>query len=237
MRRGLRRQWRGSQSKRDAHHGRQHRDRADNAGSAVDRRQRLHADLFEMPHRCERARRPAARCRAQHTTRSSAYRASKSPDFLRVNPGNPDESYMVLKIEGAPGIEGGQMPLGETPLPQATIDAIRQWITNGAPNVPAAARRGEGVFAVQDTVPLDRSIVIAPCRESSWRSIKRSTPRSSTIRPSRWNESAMRTSIPRLPRRPRAARGWLSAECAGRPQSRGPVDHAAGRARRRRLSR
>jgi hypothetical protein len=85
----------------------------------------------------------------------------EEPNFLRVDPGNPDESYMVLKIEGAPGIEGGQMPLGETPLPQATIDAIRQWITNGAPNVPGAAAAAE-VFAVQDTVPRDKSTVIAP---------------------------------------------------------------------------
>ncbi len=85
----------------------------------------------------------------------------EEPNFLRVNPGNPDESYMVLKIEGAPGIEGGQMPLGETPLPQATIDAIRQWITNGAPNVPQAAAPAEA-FAVQDTVPGDNSTVMAP---------------------------------------------------------------------------
>jgi hypothetical protein len=89
--------------------------------------------------------------------------SAEEPSLLRVNPGNPDLSYMVLKIEGAPGIEGGQMPLGETPLPQATIDAIRQWITNGAPNVPgaetAAAARG---FAVQATTPLDKAIVKAP---------------------------------------------------------------------------
>lgn len=53
--------------------------------------------------------------------------SAEEPSLLRVNPGNPDASYMVLKIEGATGIEGGQMPLGETPLPQATINAIRQW--------------------------------------------------------------------------------------------------------------
>ena len=84
----------------------------------------------------------------------------EEPKLQRVDPGNPDESYMVLKIEGAPGIEGGQMPLGETPLPQATIDAIRQWITDGAPNVPAAAVVEE--LAVQDTVPGDKSTVMAP---------------------------------------------------------------------------
>jgi hypothetical protein len=67
----------------------------------------------------------------------------EEPNVERVNPGNPDLSYMVLKIEGAAGIEGAQMPFGETPLPQTTIDAIRQWITNGAPNVPAAAAAAE----------------------------------------------------------------------------------------------
>jgi hypothetical protein len=85
----------------------------------------------------------------------------EEPSFLRVNPGNPDLSYMILKIEGAPGIEGGQMPLGETPLPQATIDAIRQWVTNGAPNVPGAGATSQ-VFAVQATAPLDKATVNAP---------------------------------------------------------------------------
>ncbi len=65
--------------------------------------------------------------------------SNEQPSLMRVKPGDPDDSYMVRKIEGAPGISGGQMPLGETPLPQGTIDAIRQWITNGAPNALAAA--------------------------------------------------------------------------------------------------
>jgi methionine-rich copper-binding protein CopC len=68
----------------------------------------------------------------------------------------------VHKIEGLPGITGGQMPLGETPLPQATIAAIRQWITNGAPNAPAAAAAAAQVFAVQTTAPLDKATVKAP---------------------------------------------------------------------------
>jgi len=89
----------------------------------------------------------------------------EEPNLERVNPGNPDLSYMVLKIEGAAGIEGAQMPFGETPLPQSTIDAIRQWITNGAPNVPAAAAAAEARgFAVKSFVPLDKSIVHAPLK-------------------------------------------------------------------------
>jgi hypothetical protein len=86
--------------------------------------------------------------------------SSEQPSVLRVKAGDPDDSYMVRKIENAPGITGGQMPLGEKPLPQATIDAIRQWITDGAPNAPAAAAAME--FAMQTTAPLDKATVKAP---------------------------------------------------------------------------
>ena len=97
--------------------------------------------------------------------------SNEQPALLRVKPGDPDLSYMVHKIEGLPGITGGQMPLGETPLPQATITAIRQWVTNGAPNAaaaPAAAMHATAVpaapqmFAVQTTAPLDTATVKAP---------------------------------------------------------------------------
>jgi hypothetical protein len=88
----------------------------------------------------------------------------EQPNLLRVKPGDPDDSYMVHKIEGLTGIDGGQMPLGETPLPQATIAAIRQWITNGAPNAAAEATAAAEVLAVQTTAPVDRAVVAAPPR-------------------------------------------------------------------------
>ena len=53
------------------------------------------------------------------------------PALLRVEPGNPDDSYLVQKIEGTAAV-GGRMPLGGQPLSQDTIAAIRQWITDGA---------------------------------------------------------------------------------------------------------
>jgi hypothetical protein len=86
--------------------------------------------------------------------------SAEQSSLLRVKPGDPDNSYMVHKIEGLAGIVGGRMPLGQTPLPQTTIDAIRQWIANGAPNVPAAAMGM--AFAVQTTAPLDKAVVNAP---------------------------------------------------------------------------
>jgi methionine-rich copper-binding protein CopC len=86
--------------------------------------------------------------------------SEEQPSLLRVKPSDPDNSYMVHKIEGLPGIDGGQMPLGETPLPQTTIDAIRQWIINGAPN--ASASMAAAIFAVQATAPQDRSSLTRP---------------------------------------------------------------------------
>jgi hypothetical protein len=53
------------------------------------------------------------------------------PALRRVDPGNPANSYLIQKIEGTAAV-GGRMPLGGPALPQATIDAIRQWITDGA---------------------------------------------------------------------------------------------------------
>jgi hypothetical protein len=92
----------------------------------------------------------------------------------RVKPGDPDSSYMVLKIEGAMGIVGGQMPLNETPLPQATIDAIRQWIMDGATNAAssgtaslarAITRAAANPFAIESTAPMDGAVVAAPFRQ------------------------------------------------------------------------
>ncbi len=56
------------------------------------------------------------------------------PGLLRVNPGNPDSSYIVWKIEGRSGIQGGRMPLGLQPLSAEQIAAIRGWIAAGALN-------------------------------------------------------------------------------------------------------
>src|SRR6267378_8492132 len=58
--------------------------------------------------------------------------SSEDPSLLRVKAGVKRSSYLVLKLAGSPGIIGAQMPFGGPPLPQATLDVIRQWITNGA---------------------------------------------------------------------------------------------------------
>ena len=57
--------------------------------------------------------------------------SSEVPSLLRVSPGDPDNSYLIQKLEGT-AAEGARMPLGGDPLPQSDIDTIRQWITDGA---------------------------------------------------------------------------------------------------------
>ena len=53
-------------------------------------------------------------------------------NLFRVAPGDPDNSYLVWKIEGRPEIVGDRMPRGRAPLPPEAIAAIRQWIADGA---------------------------------------------------------------------------------------------------------
>lgn len=57
--------------------------------------------------------------------------SSEQPSLLRVDPGDPDNSYLIRKLEGT-ATTGGQMPLGLTPLPAADIAVVRQWIADGA---------------------------------------------------------------------------------------------------------
>jgi hypothetical protein len=68
--------------------------------------------------------------------------------LMRIKPGDPDNSYLVQKIEGHASV-GGQMPLGGPPLSAEQIAAIRQWVTDGAqPAVAAAATAALKISAV-----------------------------------------------------------------------------------------
>lgn len=57
--------------------------------------------------------------------------SSEASSILRVAPGNPNNSYLIQKLEGTASV-GAQMPLGAPALEQAAIDVIRQWISDGA---------------------------------------------------------------------------------------------------------
>jgi hypothetical protein len=59
--------------------------------------------------------------------------ADEIPALMRVNPGKPDDSYLIKKLEGSADIVGARMPLGGPFLSQEQIDQVRSWIANGAP--------------------------------------------------------------------------------------------------------
>jgi hypothetical protein len=59
--------------------------------------------------------------------------SAEMPDLLRVQPGAPNSSYLVWKIEGRPDIVGERMPRGRPPLSEEQIQLIREWIADGAP--------------------------------------------------------------------------------------------------------
>jgi hypothetical protein len=54
---------------------------------------------------------------------------------VRVIPGDPDGSYLIQKLEGAPGIVGERMPQTTGPfLTPGQVSIIRRWIQLGAKN-------------------------------------------------------------------------------------------------------
>jgi hypothetical protein len=52
---------------------------------------------------------------------------------IRVVPGDPDNSYLIQKLEGTPGIVGQRMPFNGGPyLTSGQMVILRRWIANGA---------------------------------------------------------------------------------------------------------
>jgi Bacterial Ig-like domain len=100
------------------------------------------------------------------------------PTFERVKPGDPNSSYIILKLQDSSLISGAQMPLGETPLLPSVIDVIAQWITNGAPpasttSAPASVNAMQKIqelannaspaaFSVTQTSPLEGAMMEPP---------------------------------------------------------------------------
>lgn len=78
--------------------------------------------------------------------------STEVPSLMRVKPGDPDDSYIIQKLEGHAAV-GAQMPLGGPYLTTDTIAFIRQWITNGAPASSTAAVAQAAPLAVTSIVP------------------------------------------------------------------------------------
>lgn len=55
--------------------------------------------------------------------------------LMRVTPGDPENSYLIHKLEGRSGIVGRQMPFSGPPfLTNGQILVIKRWIEQGAKN-------------------------------------------------------------------------------------------------------
>jgi cytochrome c5 len=80
--------------------------------------------------------------------------SGQQPALQRVDPGDPDNSYLIQKLEGT-AASGGRMPLGLPALPQSDIDVVRQWITDGAlptsPPPPVAPIRVSSMSPLPDS--------------------------------------------------------------------------------------
>ena len=59
----------------------------------------------------------------------------QKPGAIRVIPSDPENSYIVHKVEGRSGIVGLRMPFSGPPfLTDGQILILRRWIEIGAPN-------------------------------------------------------------------------------------------------------
>ena len=60
--------------------------------------------------------------------------SSVKPGAIRVVPGDPENSYLIHKLEGRTGIVGTPMPRGNSLLTAGQILVIKRWIELGARN-------------------------------------------------------------------------------------------------------
>jgi hypothetical protein len=60
--------------------------------------------------------------------------SSQQGSLDRIEPGDPDNSYLWRKVNGGPGISGGRMPLTGGQLSQSQLDLLEAWILDGALN-------------------------------------------------------------------------------------------------------
>lgn len=61
-------------------------------------------------------------------------RSSQQGSRDRIEPNNPEASYLYLKVTGDPSISGVRMPRSAPALSQQLLDLLRDWIERGAPN-------------------------------------------------------------------------------------------------------
>jgi hypothetical protein len=63
---------------------------------------------------------------------AAANPVAETKGLVRVLPGKPDSSFLMIKLTGPGEGEGERMPYQNSSLNQGAIDAVRTWIANGA---------------------------------------------------------------------------------------------------------
>jgi hypothetical protein len=71
--------------------------------------------------------------------------------LLRVEPFEPDDSFLIIKLTDPGTGEGSQMPQGANPLPASDIQMIRDWIADGAPRGGTPEPSATGSATPSDT--------------------------------------------------------------------------------------
>lgn len=73
-------------------------------------------------------------------TRGNSYgnlvnkKSNQVPELFLVEPFNPDNSYLIRKLEGGPDIVEERMPVDQAPVRLEHIKVVRAWISQGAQN-------------------------------------------------------------------------------------------------------
>lgn len=83
--------------------------------------------------------------------------STEVPSIVRIKPGDPNNSYLIQKIEGHASV-GAQMPFGGPPLAADVIAAIRQWVSDGAQ--PSTVQAVPAVFKLLSTAPATDDLLI-----------------------------------------------------------------------------
>lgn len=65
------------------------------------------------------------------------FRSQELRPMFRVDPGNPESSYIVHKLRGTHleiGGDGARMPVGRDPLTDEELGVLIEWIADCSPN-------------------------------------------------------------------------------------------------------